>query len=404
MQLKLLQTYKILSNFAISLIMEFIPFIILGYMLPKYSLSYSLTMMFIFWAAQNLFLVIFNKLFQKLYITKPQIFLLFRVVPIVCCEICILFLYTNNIFLILLTAVFSGLENSFNYQPTDIIWNFVSEGADERKLAFTTFLDQMGWLIAGIVGGAFLDYIPQWIVVAFSLTLFVASAVPIFIFYFKFRKTPYFNVDYISSIAQREAENQKLKKIQKSFIRDHFITFVLIAPTWYLFYYLTSTTLYLSTGSFFITGTVTSIYDGLYGFACLYCGKFLTKVDGKKYACMVAIYMCIVMLVIYFVPNLIVRIAVFESAAFIQPVLNMYKHHNFLDKARILGLGNKVTLNQNNATISSNAICYTVGAIGGMLPIVIFSVCMALVGSAALSRLDSKLNKNLVDFLSGNDS
>lgn len=402
MQLKLLQTYKALSNFAISLIMEFIPFIILGYMLPVYSLEYSLAMMFIFWAVQNIFVVLFNYIFRKLYTAKPQIFLLLRIIPIVCCEICILFLYTNSIWVILVTALFSGLENSFNSLPAEIIWNYVSNGADERKLGFTNFLDQMGWLVAGIVGGAFLDYIPQFVVVLVSLTIFVVSAVPIFIFYFKFRKTPYFNVDYISSYAQGE-ESEELKKRQNTFLKKHFITFMLIAPTFYMFYYLTSAILYVNTGSFFLTGTITSIYDGLYGFACLYCSKFLTKVDGKKYACLVAIYMCCVMLGVCFIPNLIVKIVLFLSASFIQPVLNIYKVQNFLDKARIIGLGNNVVINQANAHWASNTVCYAVGAIFGIVPVCIFSVIIATIGVFAMSKFDKDTTKELVDYLSENE-
>ncbi len=398
MQLKLLQTYRIVSNFAISLIMEFIPFIILGYMLPDHSLALSLAYMFIFWALRSLFNMIFNYAFNNLYTKKPQLFLLLRIFPIVACEICILFLYTNNIWLIIVTAIFSGMEGSFNYQPIDIIWNYVSEGADERKLAFTNFLDQMGWLIAGIVGGLFLDFIPQWIVITVSLLLFVASAVPMVVFYFKFKNAPYFNEDFVSTLIQREQENEKVRKMKKEFIREHFITFFLIAPTTWLFYYITSMILYLNTESFFITGTITSIYDGMYGFACLYCGKFLTKVDGKKYACMVSVYMIICMLVIYLVPNLYVIVPVFLSMSLVQPILNIFKVQNFLDKARVLGVANNITVNASNSACLSNFVCYGIGAIG-VLPLVITAMVFAAVGTYMMHHTDKKQTKKLVDFL-----
>ena len=80
MQFKLLQTYKILSNFAISLIMEFIPFIILDNARESFGLWKALMIMFGYWALQNLFVVIFHKIFKKQYFRRPQLFLLLRII------------------------------------------------------------------------------------------------------------------------------------------------------------------------------------------------------------------------------------------------------------------------------------------------------------------------------------
>ena len=403
MQLKLLQAYKVLGNFSTALIMEFIPFIILCNMMPVYSLEKSIAIMFLFWALQSLFMYLFNIILKKVYEKKPQIFLLLRIVPIIVCEICILFLYTNNIFVIIITAIFSGLENSFNWQPLDIIWNYATENTDERTLAFTSFLDQMAWLAAGIVGGFFLDNIPQSVVVIFSLILFIGAALPLFIYYFKNKNTPYFNTDFVSNIVQNNQTSEKVINLRKSFIKEHFITTVLVSPAIYTFYYITTALIYLESGSFFITGIVNSLYDGVYGIACLYCGKFLTKVDGQNYVTAVLIYMIASMIAIFLIPNLIVQIVIFVLCAFIQPIFGIYRVQNFLDKARILGVGNEISINSSNGNDLSNFLCYASG-IFGITSIVIFSVVSTLIGTIAIRKTDERITKNLVDILSNNDS
>ncbi len=402
MQFKLLQIYRTLSNFSISLIMEFIPFLILGFALPHYGLGKALAMMFIYWAMQNLFIVIFSLLFKKLYFKKPQIFLLLRVIPIICCEVCILFLHINAIWLIILTAMFSALENSFNFVPIDIIYNYVSQGADEKTLGSTKFLDQLGWFVAGIVGGLFLDFIPQFIVVAFSLTMFVGSAIPLVVFYFKFKNTANFNQDFVSYAVAQEQDSDKVKKLKNSFLKKHFLTYFLTGPAIYVFYYIAIVIVYLETNSFFIAGLVNSIYDGIYGISCLFVGKMLTKVDGKNYASLVIVFIITSVFVMFFVRNIYLICALYWISAIVQPILNMHLYQDYLDKARILGLGNQILLNQNNAAWFSYVFCYLSGTFG-LLSIIIYSSVVSMIGLFVARRNETGTTKDLVDYLNRNE-
>ncbi len=384
--------------------MEFIPFIILDYARPVYGLEKALILMFFYWGLQNLFIVLFNYLLKKYYFKKPQIFLLLRIIPIVACEICILFLSSNAIWLIVLTAMFSGLENSFNYSPIDIIYNYVSEGADEKTLGFTKFLDQMGWLIAGIVGGLFLDHISQTIVIIFSLTMFVASAAPLFIFYFKFKNTENFNTDFISYLVAQDENNKKTKKIKKSFLIKHFFTYFLAAPFAYLFYYISSTVIYLRTDSFFIEGLVNALYDGIYGIACLVIGKILTKIDARNYATAVGFFMLASIFVVMFVKNVWIIAIAYLLCAIIQPFHTMHLYQGFLDKARILGLGNQTLINQGSAEALSYSVVYFTGCFGGFVwPVAIVSSVFALVSIFFTRKAEDSTTQDLVDYLNRNE-
>lgn len=404
MQFKLLQTYRTISNFAISLIMEFIPFIILDYAKPVYGLEKALMLMFCYWALQNLFIVVFNYLLKKHYFKKPQIFLLLRIIPIVACEICILFLSSNAIWLIIITAMFSGMENSFNYSPIDIIYNYVSEGADEKTLGFTKFLDQMGWLIAGIVGGFFLDNISQTVVIIFSLAMFIASAAPLFVFYFKFKNTQNFNTDFISYLVAQDENNSRIKKIKKSFLIKHFITYFLAAPFAYLFYYISSTVIYLRTGSFFIEGLVNALYDGIYGIACLVVGKILTKIDARNYATAVGFFMIASIIVVMLVENVWVIAIAYLLCAIIQPFHTMHLYQSFLDKARILGLGNQTLINQGSAEALSYSVVYFTGCFGGfVIPVAITAGLFALAAIFVTRKTEDSTTKDLVDYLNHNE-
>lgn len=84
-------------------------------------------------------------------------------------------------------------------------------------------------------------------------------------------------------------------------------------------------------------------------------------------------------------------------------MLNIYKVQNFLDKARIIGLGNNVVINQANAHWASNTVCYAVGAIFGIVPVCIFSVIIATIGVFAMSKFDKDTTNELVDYLSENE-
>lgn len=402
MQFKLLQTYRVLSNFSISLIMEFIPFIIFGFALPEFGFAKALSMMFAYWVIQCLLSYVFNTLLKKWFFSKPQIFLLLRVIPIIACEICIVFLSTNSWIAIILAAIFSALEMSFNTVPIEVIYNYVSVGQDEKVLGVTRFLDQMGWFIAGIVGGFCLDNIAQWIIITFSLTLFVIGAIPLFVFYFKFRKDPTFNKDYVSYAVASEDQSEKVKKLKKSFIFKHFITSFLTGPAVSGFYYMVSALLYFQTGSFFITGLITSTYDGLYGLGCLVTGKLLTKFDGKNLTTIAGVYLTVSMLTIYFVPILPVRIVAFLLGSFIQPALDLHLYQTYLDKARILGCGNAILVDQCRANSLSYATIYAFG-IFGWLPIIIASTAMAFTGAFVARKTEESTTVDLVDYLNNNE-
>ncbi len=402
MQFKLLQTYRVLSNFSISLIMEFIPFIIFGFALPEFGFAKATAMMFGYWVIQCLFCFLFNTILKKWFFSKPQIFLLLRVLPIIACEICVIFLSTNSWIVIILAAIFSSLEISFNEVPSEVIYNYVSVGQDEKVLGMTRFLDQMGWFVAGIVGGLFLDNIAQWVVIVFSLVLFMGSAIPLFVFYFKFRKDPTFNKDYVSYAVASEDQSKKVKKLKKSFISKHFITTYLLGPAVIGFYYLTSALLYFQTGSFFITGLITSSYDGLYGLGCLVMGKLLTKFDGKNITTVAAIYLTASMLIIYFVPILPVRIVVFLLGSLIQPALDLHLYQTYLDKGRILGCGNAILVDESRANFLSYATMYTFG-IFGWLPILIVSTTMAFAGTFVARKTEESTTTDLVNYLNNNE-
>ncbi len=403
MQFKLLQTYRTVSNFSISLIMEFIPFLVLWNATPVYGIAKAVILMFAYWAMQNLFILLFNFLLKKQYFKKPQIFLLLRILPIIACEICILFLHTNALWVIALAALFSGMENSFNYVPTEIIYNYVTEGQGTKVLGFTRFLDQMGWVVAGAVGGLFLDYISKTLVVGVSLLLFFASAVPLVIFYFKFRNTANFNTDYVSYLVAQQEGSEKVKKLRRSFLIKHFVANFLISPFYYLFYYVAEVAIYINTESFFITGIMSSIFDGIYGIACLYAGKILSKCDGKNLATIMGFVMLGLMLVCFLVPNIYIMCVAFLLCSFIQPFIILHPYQDFLDKARILGVGNDMLINYGSAQVCSYVFCYTIGACGGvLLPVIIASSVIGVAGILFGRKVEESTTQDLVNYLSNN--
>ena len=402
MQLKLLQIYKCVSSFATSLIVNFVPLIIYQYAILKWSKEFSIVLAFGYLIVCYMLITILSWLLRKVLYSKPQIFLCLKIIPIVTMLILVTFLYTNSIIIMLCVAISNAFNVVFSSIPQEAIYNFVSVDKNSKVLGVTRFFTQLGYVLASIIGGLFLDKINENFVVIISLILYIISSLPLLIYYIKNRKTKGFNTESIATIVQSLESDAKTQKVRKQFLRENFFAYLLIGAT-DQFYEFFGIMLFITTGSYFVSGIAFGIYDGLYAVMCLVAGYFLQKYDGKWMAFSSLIIMALVWIPCLLVDIIWLKCVLFLSNAIIQPFFVLYTFQMFLDKARILGVSNRQLLDYNNACHTSYSIICSLGFIGSYIPCIIGAMVFAVVGAFNLIRAEKNTTKDLVSFLSQNE-
>ena len=402
MQFKLLQIYRCVSSFATSLISNFVPLIIYQYAVLKWSKSFSIGLAFGYLIVCYMLVALFSWILRKVLYAKPQVFLCLRIIPIVAMLIFITFLYSNSIIIMLCVAVSNALNIVFCSIPQEAIYNFVSVDKNSKALGITRAFTQAGYILASIIGGLFLDKIHETFVVIISLTLYVASSLPLLIYYIKNRKTKNFNTESISTIVQSLESDAQTQKVRKQFLKENFIAYLLIGAT-DQFYEFFGIMLFITTGSYFASGIAFGIYDGIYAVMCLVAGYFLQKHDGKWMAFSALIIMALMWIPCLLVDIIWLKCVLFLSNAVIQPFFILYTFQMFLDKARILGVSNRQLLDYNNACNFSYSIVCSLGLVGSYIPCIIGAIIFAIVGAFNLIRAEKKTTKNLVEFLNQNE-
>ena len=82
----------------------------------------------------------------------------------------------------------------------------------------------------------------------------------------------------------------------------------------------------------------------------------------------------------------------------------MHIYQGFLDKARILGLGNQALINQGSAEALSYSVVYFTGCFGGFVwPVAIVSSVFALVSIFVTRKAEDSTTQDLVDYLNRNE-
>ena len=108
--------------------------------------------------------------------------------------------------------IFNGVNSAFTAMPREYILNYASlnNNNEESSLGFTRFIEQVGVFISYLVGGYLLG-INKIIVVAISIAIYLASVVPLVMFYNKSKTEKTFNSDAVSNAQLTFKANDKEK-------------------------------------------------------------------------------------------------------------------------------------------------------------------------------------------------
>lgn len=398
MQFKLLQFYKVLSNFSTSLISAFVPLLI-------YQQTGKIYLSVLCLVLQNAFEAIFTILLKNFTYKKPQIALMLRLIPIVVMQVLLLFLAKSPWIAVIGCAIFTGLNYALKYTPSDIIFAYATPpDAKTSTLALTRVFEQLGYVLASVVGGTFLDFIDYSIVIAISLGLYFISSLPLMIFYIKNRKVKNFNNEVISDAAnyfENKVKDGKGKKVCKKItLRYCFVSALTFGAD--IIYLTFIFIVYLSSGSFLLAGFLNALFEGLDGFFTMILGKLDEKYDLTYWAMSAIILMGICAVIMSFTAGSVLSFVCFELIAVLWSFSNIYIYQRMLVKSKILGITNELSYNRRVARLYGGTIACAFGFIGAPF-IALASGIMLIVGGAMVPSTEEKTRQLMVDYLENNE-
>ena len=398
MQFKLLQFYKVLSNFSTSLISAFVPLLI-------YQQTGSVTLAVLYLVVQNATNVVFNILFKKWLFEKPQLMLMLRIIPIIIMQVLLVFLDVAPLWAGIGCGVFTGLNYVLKYTPSDVIFAYATPpDAGPKMLAFSRLSEEIGYVAAGVLGGLFLDYIDYTIVIAISLSLYFVSSLPLVVFYIKNRKQESFNTEHVSNAHvhfESKVQDGRGKKVCRKMWWGYFIEYALMSGI-DAFYAIFGFLVYLKSGSFLLSGILNSIFDTLYGASSMLVGKLDEKYDITKISAISICVMGAIGIALTLTAGSVVSFVLYEVVAFLWPFATIFVHQHMLIKAKILGMSNDVTYAKQLGTVAGNTVFFAFGFIS-VIGIGISSA-LATIGCGVFTPVNEEVNRQaLVDYLENNE-
>ena len=403
-QLKLLNFYKIVSNVATKLVGGFIPLIIMQAMGGGVSsVIYGVLSLVIIYGVRMLF----NFCFRSTYEKYPQLILLLRLFPFLAYSICIVLIDTNLWLGVIGAVLFYGLDVSFKCLPSEIVFNYASSDSGEKQspLGFSRLMEQIGILLALIVGGVLLDF-NKTLVIVISVVLYIISAVPLFIYYIRSKNEKSFNKDSVSNAQMLYEKKPELSanahKISNRILWCYAITYFVFCIQDILGNAF-NIHLFLEYGSFGVAGYVNAVYNAFYGIGCY----IFSYIDSKKETTPLIVISCLgcsaLVLSLVFFPNIVWYYVVMAISGVLYGFICTFALARLLPKCRIMGVSNEGLFYRENASNTSVIFSILFGVFGSMIPVIVCNAVAMLISAVLIPLNEEKTRKYLIKYLQNHE-
>lgn len=395
-QLKLLNFYKLLSYIATKLVGAFIPLIVIEATGKLYIGALSLILMFVVRMS-------FNFLFRNVYQKYPQVILLLRIVTVLAYSVSIILIESSLWVGVVGCIFFYGLDDSFRAIPSETLFNYASQEKTEGKspLGFSRLMEQLGGLVALVVGGVMLD-IDKTLITIISIVIYSISVVPLFIYFIKSRHQKTFNKDAVSNAQLKYEKNPELSKNAKEFSKKVLWSY---AITYFIFCFqdvlgnaLNIHIFLKSGGSFGAAGYLNAVYNGLYGVGCY----IFSAIDSKKETTPLIVMSCLgcagSVLSIILINNIVCWYIAMAIAGTLYGFICTFMLARMLPKCRIMGESNNALFYRENVSNASVIICMLLG-FGSMIPVLIGVVATMIISAVNIPYNEEKTRKVLIKYL-----
>lgn len=399
MQLKILNTYKIISRFALSLVGSFVPLII-------YKITGVLNYAFLYIIAYFSLQILIGLCFKKLYAKYPQIFVVLRIIPIVLSLVAVYLMGYNFWIGVIMAAVFFAMSNSFQVVPLEAIYNYSSLDKGTSSLGITRLFERLGNVLGVFLGGIILDNISTLWAIVISIALYSLACVPLIIYYIKNKKDESFNKDAVSNVVitynNDENKSKETKRFQKVFLLRYGIVFLFFlginAFIWgsNLYFYLTINSLYSYCGFTF------GIMQASFGIGSFIFGKIDDKYDTTKLFIVMGLINAIGVASVPFIKNVYLLIVVLFILGGTFAFTSAFTFAKMLQKSRIMGVSNRANFNKEMCALAASSFAYLIGLINIRVLFFAFSaLCLAYVIYVPINEM--KMKNLMVDFIGQNE-
>ena len=402
MQIKLLNFYKVLSQFATSLIGSFVALII-------FQACNNIGLAFLYIVGTIVLRTLMNICMFKLYQRKPQLVLMLRVFPLLVYTISILLLETHLVLAIILITFFNALSNSFKELPMEIIFNYSSLKSKARSAGITRLFEQLGVILAMIMGGLFLDYLEQYILVILAISIYLIAVIPLVIYYFRGKNSPTFNKEATSNAATGYKNIVIKQKIRKKTANSLLVRYGTI---YFLFCGLDALIgmtqlfmFYKGSAAYSYAGFIQAAFYGSFGIGSYIAGMLGEKKDLTVVACVTCFLMAAFVVAVPFVISIIwVLVPLFFCIGFSYSFLSFFCYNQMMQRVRIMGVSNMALFTRTHASLAATSIINGLCSVGAVMIIpafIVISVMLVCCGSS-IPHNEEKTRELLVDFLQNN--
>ena len=399
MQFKLLNIHKFVGNFATTLVGTFIPLII-------YNATGSLRLAVLFLFGQNLCRLLANHIFKKMYGRYPQLTLMLRVLPLLIYNISLIFLEDFLVLGIILVTISYGVNLSFKNNADGVLLNYTSKKKTGKNIVLTRVVESISAIVACVAGGLFIDW-NQTALIIFSLSLYIVSVLPLFIYFFANKSKSGFNRDFTSNAAveydKDPALRQKRKSMVKTFILQYFLfytIFCVIDP----FTNMYTLHLFIDVPTFAKAGYLTAMFQVANLIGNLVVGLLAKKADLNTLNSIFGVVCALPLGIIPFIQNYAAVYALIFVFGFAYSICSFFMMDSLMVKSKFISATNKTLLARQDGIIVGQMISPVVVIIfNSVLPVFFLMVAALFVYSIYTNIVENKLRKKLVDYLENNE-
>ena len=391
MQFKLLNIHKFVGNFATTLVGTFIPLII-------YNATGSLRLAVLFLFGQNLCRLLANHIFKKMYNRYPQLTLMLRVLPLLIYNISLIFLEDFLVLGIILVTISYGVSLSFKNNADGVLLNYTSKKKSGKNIVLTRVVESISAIVACVTGGLFIDW-NQTALIIFSLSLYIASVLPLFIYFVVNKSKSGFNRDFTSNAAveydKDPALKQKRKSMVKTFIFQYFLfytIFCIIDP----FTNMYTLHLFIDVPTFAKAGYLTAMFQVANLTGNLVVGLLAKKADLNTLNSIFGVVCGLPLGIIPFIQNYAAVYALIFVFGFAYSICSFFMMDSLMTKSKFISATNKTLLARQDGIIVGQMITPVVVVIfNSVLPVFFLMVAALFVYSIYTNIVENNYVKNL---------
>ena len=403
MQLRLLNFHRIIATFATSIVGTFIALLI-------YQSTQSFSWAFIYLTACQLVKIILHKFLDKFCQKHPQLMLLLRTFPVLFYSLSLLLLDTNvKILGIFLVTIFESLSDVMGAISVEYIFSYSSNGRSSTSTGFTRLMEISGQILAILIGGALLDNIDKWIIIAISCTVYLISVIPLCIYALKRKTDVAFNKEATSNATESYNTND-LKRHQHKYISKTILSRYFSIYTLECFFdaIMVLVSLYLFKENAEVYRYVSYIqvsFYALYGVGGMIAGYFDQKLDLTMFVIISCIICGIAAILSPFViKSIVAEILIYGIMGFFLSFVSLFLYSRMMTRCKILGISNHALTNRSQSSRLARGIVSAICIPGTIMFVpAFFAIGIASILCAySIPQNEEVVRKYLVDYLQNN--